>query len=53
LPTVITLRATSMRAGAVDLRGCFSPATSWAPGDLGAQFLRGLAGGDQRQAGAA
>jgi hypothetical protein len=28
-PTVVTLRAASMRARAVDLRSCFSPATSW------------------------
>ena len=27
-PTVVTLRAASMRARAVDLRSCFSPATS-------------------------
>ena len=28
-PTVVTLCAVSMRASAVDLRSCLSPATSW------------------------
>jgi hypothetical protein len=28
-PTVVKRLAASMRAGAVDLRSCFSPATSW------------------------